>query len=75
MKNMVQITSAEFKSLLKAKFDLEMVKDVLLNRADTGWSGKYLTWGDETTGEVLRHILGDAYDKKLEELTNKKDGK
>lgn len=75
MENMVQITSAEFKSLLKAKFDLEMVKDVLLSRADASWSGKYLTWGDETTGAVLRHILGDAYDKKLEELTNKEDGK
>lgn len=71
MENTIQITSAEFESLLKAKFDLEMVKDVLLNRAGTDWSGKYLTWGDETTGAVLRHILGYAYDKKLEELNDK----
>lgn len=31
MENMVQITNTEFENLLKAKFDLEMVKDVLLN--------------------------------------------
>lgn len=73
MENMVQITRTEFENLLKAKFDLEMVKDVLLNRASTGWSGKYLAWGDETTSAVIRYIMGDAYDKKLEELT-KEDG-
>lgn len=74
MENTIQITRDEFESMLKAKFDLEMVKDVLLSRADTGWSGKYLTWSDETTSAVLRHIMGDAYDKKLKELTNKEDG-
>lgn len=73
MENMVPITSTEYESLLKAKFDLETVKDVLINRAGTDWSGKYLTWSDETTSAVLRHIMGDAYDKKLEELTNKED--
>lgn len=73
MENMVPITSTKYESLLKAKFDLETVKDVLINRADTDWSGKYLTWSDETTSAVLRHIMGDAYDKKLEELTNKED--
>ncbi|WP_298625683.1 hypothetical protein [uncultured Senegalimassilia sp.] len=71
MDNMVQITKAEFESLLKARFDIEMVKDVLLNRAKADWSGKYLTWSDETTSAVLRHIMGDAYDKKLEELNSK----
>lgn len=71
--NMVQVTRTEFENLLKAKFDLEMVKDVLLSRAEASWSGKYLTWNDETTGAVLRHIMGDAYDKKLEELA-KEDG-
>lgn len=70
--NMVQIATAEYKDLLKAKFDLEMVKDVLINRASTGWSGKYLAWSDETTSTIFKHILGDAYDKKLEEL-NKLD--
>ena len=70
----VQITSAEFENLLKAKFDLEMVKDVLLSRAGTDWTKKYLTWSDQTTSAVLHYILGDAYDKKLEELTNKEDG-
>lgn len=74
MVTMVPITRAEFENLLKAKFDLEMVKDVLLNRAGTDWSGKYLVWSDETTSTVLRHIMGDAYEKKLEELTNKEDG-
>lgn len=73
MENMVPITSTKYESLLKAKFDLETVKDVLINRAGTDWSGKYLTWSDETTSAVLRHIMGDAYDKKLEELTNKED--
>lgn len=73
MKNMVPITSTKYESLLKAKFDLETVKDVLINRAGIDWSGKYLTWSDETTSAVLRHIMGDAYDKKLEELTNKED--
>ena len=68
MENTVQITRTEFENLLKAKFDLEMVKDVLLSRADTSWAGKYLTWNDETTSTVLRHIMGDAYEKKLEEL-------
>lgn len=68
----VQITRTEFENLLKAKFDLEMVKDVLINRASTGWSGKYLAWSDETTSTIFKHILGDAYDKKLEEL-NKLD--
>ena len=69
--NMVQIETAEYKNLLKAKFDLEMAKDVLLNRAGTDWSGKYLTWNDATTSAVFRHIMGDAYDKKLEELNGK----
>lgn len=74
MENTVQITKAEFENLLKAKFDLEMVKDVLLNNACIGgWSKKYLTWGDETTSTVIRYIIGDAYDKKLEELTSKED--
>lgn len=68
MENTIPITRTEFESLLKAKFDLEMVKDVLINRAGTSWSTKYLTWSDETTSAVLRYILGDAYDKKLEEL-------
>lgn len=58
---------------MKAKFDLEMVKDVLLNRAGLDWSRKYLAWSDETTNVVLRHVMGDEYDKKLEELT-KEDG-
>lgn len=71
MENTVQITNTEYKNLLKAKFDIEMVKDVLLNRAGTDWSGKYLTWNDATTSAVFRHIMGDAYDKKLEELNNK----
>nr|DAG56549.1 MAG TPA: hypothetical protein [Caudoviricetes sp.] len=71
MENMVQITKAEFESLLKAKFDLEMAKDVLLTRAGTDWAGKYLTWNDATTSAVFRYIMGDAYDKKLEELNNK----
>lgn len=74
MENTVQITRTEFENFLKAKFDLEMVKDVLLNRASAGWSGKYLTWGDETTSAVIRYIMGDAYDKRLEELINKEDG-
>lgn len=73
MESMVPIPRAEFESLLKAKFDLEMVKDVLLNRAGVDWSGKYLTWLDQTTSAVLHYILGDAYDKKLAELT-KEDG-
>lgn len=72
MDNMVQITKAEFKSLLKAKFDMEMVKDVLLNKAKVDWTGNYLVWGDGATSAVLRYIMGDAYDKKLEELNNKK---
>lgn len=71
MENMVQITKAEFESLLKAKFGMEMVKDVLLNRAKADWLGRYLVWNDTTTSAVLRHILGDAYDNKLEELNNK----
>lgn len=71
MENMVQITRTEFENLLKAKFDLEMAKGVLLNRASTDWSGKYLTWNDATTSAVFRHIMGDAYDEKLEELNNK----
>lgn len=69
MENTVQVTKAEFENLLQAKFDLEMVKDVLLNRASTDWAGKYLVWGDETTSAVMRHIMGDAYDKKLKELS------
>lgn len=73
MENTVQLTRTEFENLLKTKFDFEMVKGVLLNSAKTGWSGKYLVWGDEATSVVLRHIMGNAYDKKLEELT-KEDG-
>lgn len=75
MENMVVITNTEFKNLLKAKFDMEMVKDVLINRAGTDWTRKYLTWSDETTSAVLRHIMGDAYDEKLEELINKEVGR
>lgn len=71
MENTVQITRDEFESMLKAKFDLETVKDVLLSRAETDWSGKYLTWSDATTSAVLRHIMGDAYDERLEELNSK----
>lgn len=68
MENTVQIMSTEYANLLKAKFDLEMVKDVLLSRACTDWSGKCLIWNDETASAVIRYIIGDAYDKKLEEL-------
>ena len=68
MENMVQITKAEFESLLKAKFDIEMVKDVLINMAKADWTGSYLAWNDATTSAVIRYIVGDAYDKKLEEL-------
>lgn len=66
---MVQITNSEYAMLLQAKFDLEMVKDVLLNRASLGWTGKYLVWSDETTSDILRYIIGDAYAEKLAELT------
>lgn len=67
-KGTVSIDISEYKALLKAKFDLEMVKDVLLNRAETDWSGNYLLWNCATTGIVFRYVMGDAYDKKLEEL-------
>ena len=73
MENTVQLTRTEFENLLKARFDLIMVKDVLLNQASLAWTGKYLVWSDETTSTILRYIMGDAYDKKLEELT-KEDG-
>lgn len=73
MENTIQITSTEFESMLKAKFDLEIAKDVLLSTAKADWSGKYLTWSDATTSAVLHYVMGDAYDKKLEELT-KEDG-
>ncbi len=73
MENTVQLTRTEFENLLKARFDLIMVKDVLLNQASLAWTGKYLVWSDETTSALLRFIMGDAYDKKLEELT-KEDG-
>ena len=68
MESMVQITSAEFESLLKTKLDFEMVKDVLINTASTDWSGKSLMWSGEMTNAALRYIMGDAYDKKLAEL-------
>lgn len=68
METMVQITKDEFKSLLEDRFDIEMIKDVLLNRATTDWTGNYLAWNDATTSAVIRCIIGDAYDKKLEEL-------
>lgn len=73
MDNTVQLTRTEFENLLKARFDLIMVKDVLLNQASLAWTGKYLVWSDETISTILRYIMGDAYDKKLEEL-NKEDG-
>ena len=73
MERMVQITSTEFENMLKTKFDLEIVKDVLLNRASADWSGKYLVWSDGTTSAIIRYIIGHEYDKKLEEL-NKEDG-
>lgn len=73
MENTVQLTRTEFENLMKARFDLIMVKDVLLNKASLSWTGKYLVWSDETTSALLRFIMGDAYDKKLEEL-NKEDG-
>lgn len=75
MENIVQTTSTEYKNLLKAKFVLEMVKDVLLTSASTDWSGKYLTWDDATTSAVFRYVMGDAYDKKLEELKELEDKK
>lgn len=73
MENTVQLTRTEFENLLKARFDLIMVKDVLLNQASLAWTGKYLVWSDETTSALLRYIMGDEYDKKLEELI-KEDG-
>lgn len=72
-KGTISIDISEYKALLEAKFNLEMVKDVLLNRAKNDWTGKYLVWCDATTSAVLRHIMGDAYDKKFEEL-KKEDG-
>ena len=73
MDKTVQLTRTEFENLLKSSFDLIMVKDVLLNQASLSWNEKYLVWSDETTSALLRYIMGDAYDKKLEALT-KKDG-
>ena len=73
MENTVQLTRTEFENLLKARFDLIMVKDVLLNRASLCWTGKYLVWSDESTSTILRYIMGDAYDKKLEELIKEDD--
>ena len=74
MDNTVQLTRTEFENLLKARFDLIIVKDVLLNMASLDWTGKYLVWRDESTSTILRYIMGDAYDKKLEELNSKEDG-
>lgn len=74
MENTVQLTRTEFENLLKARFDLIMVKDVLLNRAGLDWTGKYLVWSDESTSTILRYIIGDAYEKKVEELKSKEDG-
>lgn len=71
----VSIGISEYKVLLEAKFNLEMVKDVLLNRAKISWTGNYLMWCDATTSAVLRHIMGDAYDKKFEELKELEDKK
>lgn len=74
MENTVQLTRTEFENLLKARFDLIMVNDVLLNRAGLDWTGKYLVWSDESTSTILRYIMGDAYEKKVEELKSKEDG-
>lgn len=74
MENTVQLTRTEFENLLKARFDLIMVKDVLLNRACLDWTRKYLVWSDESTSTILRYIIGDAYEKKVEELKSKEDG-
>lgn len=74
MENTVQLTRTEFENLLKARFDLTMVKDVLLNRAGLDWTRKCLVWSDESTSAVLRYIIGDAYEKKVEELKSKEDG-
>lgn len=71
----VLIGISEYKALLKAKFDLEMVKDVLLNIAETDWSGNYLVWNGATASIVFRYVMGDAYDKKLEELKELDDKK
>ena len=73
MDKTVQLTRTEFENLLKARFDLIMVKDVLFNQASIAWNGNYLIWSDEITSAFLRYIMGDAYDKKLDELTNKED--
>ena len=67
-KGTVSIDVSEYEALLKAKFDLEMVKDVLINRAQPDWTRGYLVWYDTTTSTVLRYIMGDAYDEKLAEL-------
>lgn len=74
MENTVQLTRTEFENLLKARFDLIMVKDVLLNRAGLDWTRKYLVWSDESTSTILRYIIGDEYEKKVEELKSKEDG-
>lgn len=74
MENTVQLTRTEFENLLEARFDLIMVKDVLLNKAGLDWTRKYLVWSDEGTSTILRYIIGDAYEKKVEELKSKEDG-
>ena len=74
MENTVQLTRTEFVNLLKARFDLIMVKDVLLNRAGLDWTRKYLVWSDESTSTIIRYIIGDEYEKKVEELKSKEDG-
>lgn len=73
MDKTVQLTRTEFENLLKARFELIMVKDVLLNQASLSWNEKYLIWSDETTSALLHYIMGDDYDKKIEEMT-KEDG-
>lgn len=74
-KGTISIDISEYKALLEAKFNLEMVKDILLNMAKISWTGNYLMWCDATTSAVFRHIMGDAYDKKYEELKALEDKK
>lgn len=70
-KGTVSIDVSEYEALLKAKFDLEIVKDVLISRAQPDWTKEYLVWNDVTTSTVIRYIMGDAYDKKIAELKEK----
>lgn len=69
----VSIGVSEYKELLELAFKAAVIKDVIFAEASLNFDGKSLICGVlGDAGTVVKYLFPEEYDKKLEELNDKK---